>query len=171
MKKTIARACLFSVLLFVALQGGCRRQQSETPAGRLTGRSDCKVFIAGPAPAIIPPDEDECIHYRYSGNTLVLAQRNAAFNCCPGEITAAITVNGHVITIRETEQEAGCSCLCLYDLEMEISGLAPGVYRIQVEEPYLGGQAPLDIIVDLEQEGEGEHCLDRDGYPWETAGH
>jgi len=117
---------IFFCLVFV---GSCMRHDHE-PQGRLTHQSGCKVFIMNSGwGAIWPMDEDECLHYRFSENTLYLSQQNAAFNCCPGKIAATITVKDNVISIRETEQESGCKCLCLYDLEFEVVHLEPGTYR------------------------------------------
>ena len=166
MKKMAMSGLILSMLFSIVLQGGCR-QQAGTPEGELTGQSECKVFLAG----IVPQDEPECMHYRYADNTLHLSQRNGAFNCCPGKISAAIAVNDHTITIKETEQEAGCHCLCLYDLELEIHNLPPGAYRIIVDEPYLNNEPALDFVCDLEQQSEGDFCLNRDSYPWAIAGH
>ncbi|HUU06286.1 MAG TPA: hypothetical protein VMZ49_10485 [Patescibacteria group bacterium] len=170
MNKMAVHGWILTVLLFVVLHSGCNQQQEEIPQGKLTNQSGCKKFAAGLASSIVPANEQECIRYRYSENTLYLSHQNTAFNCCPGKIMTAITVSNHTITIREIEQEAGCHCMCLFDLEMEICNLPRGTYRIMVNAPYLGGQTALDFICDLELKSAGEYCLDRNGYPWETAG-
>lgn len=170
MKKTAIHVLVLAMFFSIALQIGCKRQQEDAAQGRLTSQSGCKIFIMQSAPNIWPPDEDECLHYRYSGNILYLAQQNAAFNCCPGKIMAAIAVNDRFITIKETEQKAGCKCTCLYDLELEIINLEPGTYRIAIDEPYLGNQPQLDYVCTLEEGSAGDYCLDRSGSPWQAAG-
>jgi len=169
MKKTAIPILVLAVFFLICLQSGCKHHQEEAQ-GRLTSQSGCKIFIAQSVAAIWPPDEEECLHYRFAANVLHLEQQNAAFNCCPGKITAVIAVNDRVITVREKEQEAGCGCTCLYDLELEIVNLEPGAYRIVIDEPYLGGQPPLDCAIALEEGSRGDCCLDRSGIPWQAAG-
>lgn len=171
MKKMAINSCFFLVLSVIFLQTGCKQQEeAEIPEGKLTKQSDCKQFASVLKSNFAPANEQECILYYYTGNTLYITHQNTAFNCCPGKIMASITVNDHVITIKEREQEAGCHCMCLYDLELEVSNLAQGTYRIIVDVPYLGGQPAMDFSCDLEEKSNGEYCADRNGYPWKVAG-
>jgi hypothetical protein len=170
MKKMVLNLWLVSALLLFILHTGCSHQEEGIPEGKLTKQSDCKLFAFGLKSSFAPANEKECIHYRYSGNTLYLTHQNTAFNCCPGKIMTTITVSDQIITIKEREQAAGCQCMCLYDLEMEISNLPPGTYRIITDVPYLDGQSPLNFSCDLEENSTGEYCADRKGYPWEAAG-
>ena len=62
-----------------------------------------------------------------------------------------------------------CDCLCLFDLDYEITNLPPGVYTIRVNEPYLWeGAEVLEFTVDLSAVPSGSHCVYRDHYPWGT---
>ena len=70
------------------------------------------------------------------GDTLLLRHVNAAFNCCPGEITAEISISNDTITIVERESQPGCHCLCLYDLEYRFENIEAGTYTIIFIEPY-----------------------------------
>ena len=44
-------------------------------------------------------NNEDCIEYSYNGQTLTLKHINSAFNCCPGEITADIDINGDIVWI------------------------------------------------------------------------
>jgi hypothetical protein len=153
------------LIIFISTVSSCKNVAGE-PTGRLTRQSSCKQFPAGPATAFVPANDQECIHYRYSGDTLYISHLNTAFNCCPGEISISVTVSDHTITIRESEKTAGCHCMCLFDLEMEINELPIGIYRIALAAPYVGDQPNADFICDLARKPEGDYCVDRNGYPW-----
>ena len=143
------------------------------PTGRLTGSSDCKVHPAGKGEAgasadNTPPDQD-CLEYEYDGVSILrLKHVNAGFNCCPDSFTAAFEFDGQQITITEVEWlRAPCDCLCLYDLDLRITGLPAGTWTIKVVEPYLWPEAePLEFTVDLVASPSGEYCVTRDRYPW-----
>jgi hypothetical protein len=111
----------------------------------------------------------DCVQYQYDGQgTLTLKHVNAGFNCCPGDITAQIDITGNVITVVELENQTGCHCLCLYDLDYEVTNLTPGQYTVRFVEPYANaGDVQLAIDVTLTSvAGSGENCVDRNYYPW-----
>ena len=112
---------------------------------------------------------ESCVEFSFNPQTSTLHLRhiNAGFNCCPGELSASITVDKGIITITEKEREAACRCNCLYDLEFVINNLSAGTYRIVVMEPYLpAGADALDFMVELAKTPSGSHCVVRTGYPW-----
>lgn len=167
------------VLSLLALFPGCQGTKTVvssagpeqgSPIGSLVDHTDCKQFLPVGVSAATPSNLD-CVSYEYDGNGLLrLKHVNAAFNCCPGEITAGIKVEDSLITIVEGETESGCRCLCLYDLECVIENLPPGEYVVRVEEPYLEpGDEPLEFTVDLAAAGAGSHCVERTHYPWGVA--
>lgn len=129
----------------------------------------CKTFQKGDATDSTPPNQD-CIEYQYDGeNVLSIKHINAGFNCCPDEIKAIVNIEDNIITIKEKEYlySGGCYCLCLFDLDYDISGVSPEVYTIKVIEPYLPeGNEPLEFTVDLSSSTSGRYCVDRSGYPW-----
>jgi hypothetical protein len=140
-----------------------------SPIGILINYDGCKEFQKGTAKDVTPPDQD-CIEYQYDGeNLLLLKHINAGFNCCPDEILADITIENNVITIEENEslESGGCYCLCLFDVDYEISNLPPGEYTIRVIEPYVpeGGEI-LEFTVDLASSPSDSYCVYRDYYPW-----
>lgn len=109
-----------------------------------------------------------CIEYAYSpgAQQLTLTHINAGFNCCPESLFCHITLQKDTIVIEEKEKSALCKCDCLYDLEMVVTGLPPGLYHIRIIEPLLNGQQPLVFQADLKTTPEGMFCVARGKYPW-----
>ena len=137
------------------------------PDGELIDASDCKWYQLAPYEYVTPPNAD-CIAYAYRADSiLVLRHINAAFNCCPGTLFTTFEFRDSVIIIEEHEQDALCSCDCLYDLDYEIRHLVPGRYFIEVIEPYVGDdEEKLEFLVDLTIPTSGNYCVERDTYPW-----
>lgn len=55
----------------------------------------------------------------------------AVYNCCPDYFEYTITQEGNQITIMESEVlSIPCTCVCCYDLEVQVGPMAPGVYEI-----------------------------------------
>ncbi len=134
--------------------------------GTLVNSTSCKLNVESLRDNT--PLDKSCIEYQYSDtNVLLLSHINAGFNCCPGELSADITVEGNLITIEESESEAGCRCLCIYDLDYEIRYLESGVYQIRIVELYLNEEdEPLNFTIDLSSSPSGSYCVDRTHYPW-----
>ena len=143
------------------------------PTGVLVAYSTCKnsmSMVSAPTPILDSPSSSEgCLDYQYQANTgtLLLRHVNAAFNCCPQVIRGDVTIDHDQINIIESEAGGLCACLCLYDLDFEISNLAPGTYTIDVTEPLLSPKDPrLTVTLDLVTNPTGLICLPRSGYPW-----
>jgi hypothetical protein len=95
---------------------------------------------------------------------------NAAFNCCPGEISADTQIRGDTITIVERESARGCHCTCLYDLEYRIPEMPRRTYTIKIKEPYIDeGDEPIEFTIDLKYSA-GSFSAGRDHYPWQASG-
>jgi len=139
------------------------------PSGILLDYSGCKEFQKGTPIDSVSPDQD-CVEYQYDGTSLLLLKHiNAGFNCCPDEILADITIEGNIITIEEDEslESGGCFCLCLFNVDYQISNLPPGEYTIRVFGMYLQeGDEILQFTVDLASSPSGIFCVYRDHYPW-----
>jgi hypothetical protein len=136
------------------------------PGGRFVGRSECGGYE--PQARILGvPDTLDCLQWQYDGQSLLqLRHVNAGFNCCP-ELAFDIQVEDNTITIEEIEILGGCHCLCLFDLDFEISNLPPGIYTFRVTEPYAQpDDEPLTFMVDFVSSPSGMHCVPRDHYPW-----
>jgi len=140
-----------------------------TPDGTLVSTTGCKQFLPQRGLSEASPNQD-CAQYEYDGNNvLTLKHINAGFNCCPGEITADIDIENHVITVVEHESEHGCRCLCLFDVDYKIEHIEPGAYEIKFVEPYTeAGDDPLAFTCDLSQATSGTYCVERTHYPWDA---
>lgn len=145
----------------------------DDPGGQVVGHGDCKTdeeLLAGE----IEPFQT-AVAWEYDGNgTLSLRHLNGGFNCCFESISGAITFNGRSITVAEQETfgEGGpCDCLCLIDVEYQITDLSPGKYIIRIEELYFEeGDEALEFEVALKGSGgSGIFIVDRDHYPWVEA--
>lgn len=128
---------------------------------KLTDHSDCKLFEKSTS------KNEECIKYEFDNNILYIQHINAAFNCCPGNIKFDYTIINNVIIITESEEEAACNCLCLYDLDYKIEGLPQGRYVIKFTPTYLPlTEVILETEINLENNISGEYCIERNAYPW-----
>lgn len=142
----------------------------DCPAsGILVNYTGCKTFQKRSTIDSTSPDQD-CIEYEYDGESLLLIKHiNAGFNCCPDSILADITIVDNLITIEEKESLSNpCHCLCLFDLDLEITNLEPGEYTIRVIEPYVkSGEEQLEFSINLSTSpSSGSYCVKRDYYPW-----
>jgi hypothetical protein len=148
---------------------GCKTSEEfqADPEGALLQYNGCKQFQSNiNVSQILSANTNDCLQYQYNGrSTLTLRHINSGFNCCPGEISANIEVNGDLIIITETEQEQGCLCLCLFDLDYEVINLLPGRYTVRVIEPYVTDQI-LEFTLELFSATSGSYCLERNNYPW-----
>jgi hypothetical protein len=140
--------------------------ENETIKGKIISSSDCKGFKSASSGVI--QDTLSCIYYKFeeTTNKLSLTHVNAGFNCCPGELSCTVALNGDTIIIRESEESSLCDCDCLYDLEIEVSGIIAGTYHIKIIEPYCGDQEKLIFQVSFPEEPEGSRCATRKQYPW-----
>ncbi|MBD3298190.1 MAG: hypothetical protein GF341_06015 [candidate division Zixibacteria bacterium] len=134
----------------------------------MVSQTGCKRFDSRSTMVDISSSLD-CVDYEYDGTAnLNIRRTNTGFNCCPDSLTASVEISGSVISIDEIEWVSEpCRCLCLYDMEYAISGVAPGTVTLQFNEPYLEeGDAILSITVDLAAEPSGSICVERSHYPW-----
>lgn len=175
-KKDFLSFTVFFMICVLIITAGCKKNSEVEevvvpPGGVLLASEGCKEFQTGGSNSmagVSVSQTNDCIDYRYDGKgTLTLTHINAAFNCCPGEITAEITFNGNVITIREAESEQACRCDCLFDLDYELINLSPGTYWLQVTEPYVQeGDQPLAFTLRLYSATSGSYSVERNYYPW-----
>ena len=138
----------------------------EAAQGELIWASDCKTMETFSTDSVT--FSMACIAWEYDGNgNLTLWHYNAGLNCCP-EYTVEVVVGNGNIQIIETETSGNCACLCLFDFQMQVVGIEPGVWHVEVDEEYLSpSDEPLDDYIDLSQAGSGMFCVDRSVYPWD----
>lgn len=138
------------------------------PSGTLVDHTTC--ILSEDRGAWIP-NTVECVEYLYDGvGTLQLTHTNALFNCCFDSLTADIDISENIIDIVEHEHPFGgmCDCICLYDIDFEITNLPPAVYTIRVSNVYMENYANGEIIeftVDLTQPLSGIYCVERPYLP------
>ena len=154
----------------LALAAACASSTGPGPAGALIARTNCKDAgrPASGAAGTAPTSSQECVEYEYDGRSVLrLKHVNAGFNCCPGTISADIQVERGAVRVRESESSSLCDCSCLYDLDYEFTGVAPGYWRIEVVGPYQPeGDPPLEFVLVLDGASSGSHCVARTRYPW-----
>jgi len=175
MKKKGAIFVISCVIAFLGsmTNSGCKNiaDNQSTPVGVLLRASGCKLFetsASGRLAKFAPGPHEDCVAYEYNGvDTLVLSHINAAFNCCPGQISTEIDIDDDRIVITEKEREQGCYCLCLRDLYYEVVKVRPGAYTIRFVEPYVKeGDPALELSIDLSSACSGDKCVQRDYPPW-----
>ena len=135
------------------------------PTGALVKIDGCKQFFNTGG----DEKNKSCLTWTYDVNSRVLelVHENAAFNCCPKSINAAIEIDGQSITVSESEIGPDCRCNCLYDLHMRIENVVADRYTIRIVEPYKStGDAELLVPLDLRIQATGTFCVPRDNYPW-----
>ncbi len=135
--------------------------------GQLTNSTTCKNF-AIKSGSDFTADTISKIEYDYNSATHVLKLKhvNAGFNCCPGLLSAQVTLSEEIISITEQEEEALCHCNCLYDLNFEITRVAQEKYKINFIEPYAENMPKLEFEINLLQNTEGSFAVIRKTYPW-----
>ena len=157
------------ILAYFSLFPDCS-SPTKNPEGQLLRFSGCKNFSqdGSLSKENISAATEECAEYFYDGHgNLRLKHINAAFNCCPGTISADIIIEPGEILIKEKESEAICDCNCLFDVDYEIINLKPGVYRISVKNLYQpSDEPPLEFIVSLQEPTSCTFCVPRKKYPW-----
>lgn len=163
---------VMSLTVVTALTIGCSDDDDstgpETPTitGQIVEQSDCGGYPETVAKAYVPTNQTGVVWFYDGKGTLDLQHINAAFNCCP-EISVKVSLYNKTITI--CEQDVGaCECLCLFDIDCEISGLAAGTYTVKYEEPYLeDGDQKLEFPITLTGDPASDTvAVPRDHYPW-----
>jgi hypothetical protein len=181
-RRAALAAPLMIAFAFVSLTPGCGKDdvsgpenQPLAPTATLVSHTACKSSGDLAASLSIPVSAAaamDCVEYRVQGgDTLFLEHVNAAFNCCPGELTADVTISNDTIRIVERESAAQCLCLCLYDLTLRIDNLRAGTYTFEFAEPYASGtDEPLAFTANLAAVPSDTFCVERSDYPWNTGG-
>jgi len=185
-RKKYVVAC--SVLVFLVILSSCGNEKKDItspeltkkPYAILTGQLGCKKdteYLLDSEPdrsRTVQHSEgtqlamnEDCMEYTFSGDTLYLKHINACFNCCPVEIFVEAVSSSDTIYLIESEKEAQCHCLCLFDLDIAVCEIYAGEYTIVVKELYLTDKDELLVFdVDLSTNPEGKFCVKRDHYPW-----
>jgi len=168
--KTILLSILSAVIITFLLLG-CENEKENKKqliiSGSLIKNSGCKEKKSS-TDSIPTPDSLSCAEYLFNASTnkLIIKHLNAGFNCCPENILCEVTTVADTIIITESEKAHLCDCDCLYDLEIEITGVESKEYMIKFIEPYCDNQEQLIFGVNFSTETAGSFCVKRNHYPW-----
>lgn len=168
MKRTIKKVAIaLFVLLFLIC---CQRDQEKelTFSGKMTGRSECKNQLRSSNQTITLADSLTKVDFllNIADNRLILKHINAGFNCSPDSIYCVTSLNKDTIIVQEKEINPTAKCSCLYDLDIEITGLKEKVYYVRFIELLAGNQAPLAFKMDLTDKKSGSYSVCRKNNPW-----
>ena len=165
--KTFYRLLLSATIVALVFSGCEKEAEKGSVSGKTTGQSECKSFKTVNNGSVLA-DTLSCVDYSFhaSEHLLVLKHINTGFNCCPGALNCTVSMSNDTITIREFEESAYCDCNCLFDMDIEITGLSAKKYYLKFIEPYCGEQKKLFFEIDLINKPDGSHCAFRDQYPW-----
>ena len=161
----IITACL--LLSFTGCQKDIETDDPPVISGQLTSHSDCKFNKSSVSEWEIPCTQS-CVNYSFNAatNKIHMTHVNAGFNCCPDSLYCTTTISKDTIIIRESEKSAGCQCDCLFDLELELTGIELKNYQVRFIEPYSGDQEKILFEMDLTLNNTGSFCVTRTQYPW-----
>ncbi|HJX72134.1 MAG TPA: hypothetical protein VJ346_09285 [Bacteroidales bacterium] len=159
----------FIVVAVIIFFDGCENegQTGLVFSGKVISHTDCKntksTFMDSDT-----PDTLSCVNYSFDApdNKLIIKHINTGFNCCPGSLFCEVTLRNDIIIIEEFEEMPQCNCNCLFDLDIEITGVKAKKYRVQFIEPYAGNQKVIEFEMDLTGDDSGSVCVTRKNYPW-----
>lgn len=164
-----------AIILLACFIAGCSSNNSDTvqpvvsPDGVVVSYSGCKQSDAARPfdDASLTPGST-CLSYQYNGTTrLELTHFDLLANCCITGLKAHITCDGNNIIITESEvlDGSGCHCICAYDMNLLITDIPPGTYKITVNEFYqFEGYQKLEFTVTLSGQTANSFCVDRPQY-------
>ncbi len=155
------------ILSLLFLINGCKKEETNQIKAEITYKSLCHGLEIK-SQKLITERNQSCILYSYNSSTrkLKITHANAGFNCCPEEITCNAELTGNKLILTEKEKTPGCNCLCIYDIDIEVSNLNPGEYNLIIVELYRGVQEELSNTINLNLNPNGEFCANRTEYPW-----
>jgi len=165
---TVNRNMKKAIFLFlIGLLVSYCEKENQIVRGKITDSSECKTIKLDDYKNGIP-DSLSCIYYFYEESTekLLMKHINAGFNCCPVKLYCVVNMSVDTIIINEYEESAMCNCNCLYDLEIEITGVSPMQYQVKFIEPYSSQQDKIMFTMDLSNHPESSFCAIRKQYPW-----
>ncbi len=120
--------------------------------------------------------QDALQYWSEPDGSLHVKHINAAFNCCMESLLVTIELKGELALITEDDYMTGggCRCLCLYDVEYEITNLTRTIRKIEVVEPYARldewiEERPLCCSFTLPVIDTESCSVDRCHYPWHVT--
>jgi len=167
------KTSLFSVLLLITLSFiGCENEtvtsKQSAIKGELVFNSSCKKEGIILYDSVSISDTLSCVYYSFDKAKMKLniKHANSVFNCCPELLYCEFSLQGDTIFIKEKEAASLCDCMCINDLDMEITGIEQKKYILKFEEPYISENERISFEIDLNKKIIGEYCVIRKFYPY-----
>jgi hypothetical protein len=161
---------LVFMAVFIIINPSCKKEkQTIVPSNLaiiLTDYSDCKLKDGTYTDSV--STGQSCVDYILCHDTLYITHINAGFNCCIDTINLIFSTSGDTLVIQEVENyDQPCDCLCLFDVNILITGIEPGDYYIRFIEPLAtGNNEELEFGVTIQENVPGTYCVNRTAYPW-----
>lgn len=159
---------LVVVSFFFLIHCSSEKEEGNNPSLDITvnlkNTEGCKYEDVGRISEV--SDTLSCIDYSYNqvDQKLNIIHTNAGFNCCPGKLSARVSIAGDTLILKEKEAQAACDCLCLFDLDIDLDGIEKKIYWLTINEPYHDPDWTIEL--DLTAASEGTICETRRDYPW-----
>ncbi|MCX6259067.1 MAG: hypothetical protein NTW49_14375 [Bacteroidia bacterium] len=157
-------------VIFVTGITSCKDKKDIADPGNkaisVKSHSDCKLKDEQYNDSI--PQNQSCLYYRLSHDTLYLTHINAGFNCCFSSVNMGMISGNDTLRITESEVvNSPCDCNCLFDVLFIVTGITAVNYYIMLNEPYVTlASEKLSGSVDLHLSAFGHFCVTRSSYPW-----
>jgi len=171
MKTSLISLMLIIVIGLISCDNDSVGSKQSEIKGELVSNSSCKYDTMILSDSVSIPDTLSCVYYSYDKANMKLNIKhvNSAFNCCPELLSCDFSLQGDTIIIKEKEAAALCNCMCLYDLDMIISGIEFKKYILKFYEPYISENERISFEIDLNKESTGSFCVVRKFYPYGMA--
>jgi hypothetical protein len=110
--------------------------------------------LPGAVPGEGPCEEDDRFSLAVTGDRLHIAHFDATYNCCPDDIAVTLEVDGCLLMLTEEEiLVLPCFCVCCYEVDSVVEGLAPGEYTVEYRwYDYETGQEQCHVEVVVVEE-------------------
>lgn len=161
----------YSLVLLSMIVGSCSTESENSGPMNLTinilGNPQCNHSKSAEITTQTSASQS-CVEYAFDRDNrkLIIRHLNAAFNCCPESLWCTVILKNDTIIIQEFEKNIGCKCDCLYDLDIEVGGMEPGKYQLRLIEPYVEKQNEICFEMDVLNQKQGFHCVNRTQYPY-----
>ena len=108
---------------------------SAGPSVLDVSHGDCKNLKNG------LPDWPESLAFDFQSGVLTVHHVNGVFNCCIERIDVDVSLQGATLSLYEQQYAPQpCDCICPYDVDTDISGLADATYTVDV---YVNGSLAI----------------------------
>ncbi len=150
----IKRVSLILTAIILLIISGCKSSDNNKQEieGYQHSISECRTDSRVSQNAVAPSGK-QLLSYRIdSKGNLEMTHINTILNCCPGQVSSEITTQGATIQIDEKEEQAGCKCLCNYDITFRLINVKKDTYKVAIRNYYLH---PITFTINLKEKDQG----------------